>query len=108
MSSERLSILGKIEAATPEVVVFAVQTSAGAFLDGNGNEDGTVVEDAIDAAVKAFEDKGATAAAFAQRAIFHGEGEGRLVVEIVREPLEQETADSEIDDDNGDDSGERA
>lgn len=79
---EQLSIIGKIESETPEVVVFAVQTSA--FDDEN--ENGEAIEEAIRGAVKAFEEKGATATAFAQRAIFSGEG--RLIVKIAREPLD--------------------
>lgn len=75
---KELELVGKINAETPEVVVFAIQ--APEFDDG-------LVDAAIARAVGAFEEAGVSAAAFAQRMRGRVDGTLRLSMKVT-DPIE--------------------
>ena len=83
----KLELVGKINAETPEVVVFAIQ---GSELDD------AIVDEAIARAVGAFEDAGVSAAAFAQRMRGRVDGTLRLSMEVT-EPIPDGDAIASVD-----------
>ena len=83
----RLELVGKVNAETPEVVVFAIQ---GSELDDE------LVDEAIARAVGVLEDAGVSGTAFAQRMRGRVEGTLRLSMEVT-EPIPDGDAIASVD-----------